>query len=51
MVKPLDSIKKLKTNYPIDIILYDSDLEHEVDNLSKSIDSLKADHRVQSICK
>lgn len=49
MVNLQDSNKRLKTNYPIDLILYDTDLETEVETLKQSIDTLKSGYRLQSI--
>lgn len=41
----------IKTNTPIDILMYDSALTNEVKDLEKSVVNLNTDYKLQSIGK
>lgn len=41
----------IKTNTPIDILMYDSALTNEVRDLEKSVVNLNTDYKLQSIGK
>ncbi|XP_013194903.1 bifunctional coenzyme A synthase isoform X2 [Amyelois transitella] len=49
ILKPLEATTKVKTNHPIDLILYDSNLSKEVDSLKSVVTSLKTDQVPKSI--
>ncbi|XP_059052187.1 bifunctional coenzyme A synthase [Achroia grisella] len=49
LLKPIELTKNIKTNYPIDLILYDSDLSKEVESLQHSIATLNAGSKLESI--
>lgn len=43
MLKPWDTLTKIKTNNPIQVIIFDKDLAKEADKLKLSIDNVKDD--------
>lgn len=51
MLKPSDTIKEIKTGYPIDMILYDSELAKEIDELKHAVSTVSNGYELQSIGK
>ncbi|XP_061716278.1 bifunctional coenzyme A synthase isoform X2 [Cydia pomonella] len=49
IIKPVDTVKNIRTYHPIDLLLYDNELSSEIEKLKKSVESLKTDYRIQSI--
>ncbi|XP_047030218.1 bifunctional coenzyme A synthase isoform X1 [Helicoverpa zea] len=49
MLKPSGTIKDIKTNYPIDMILYDSELDRDIDQLKSYIATLNTGCKLQSV--
>ncbi|KAL0838706.1 hypothetical protein ABMA28_016772 [Loxostege sticticalis] len=49
IVKPSEAVNTIKTNTPIDILMYDSALTNEVKDLEKSVVNLNTDYKLQSI--
>ncbi|XP_037294471.1 bifunctional coenzyme A synthase isoform X2 [Manduca sexta] len=49
MLRSSGSGKEIKTNYPIDLILYEKDLHKEVEMLKQSVVTLNSKHSLQSI--
>lgn len=49
MLKPSQLTEEIKTNYAIDMILYDSELAKEVEQLKASVTTIEDDCKLQSI--
>ncbi|XP_026736424.1 bifunctional coenzyme A synthase isoform X2 [Trichoplusia ni] len=49
MLKPSDTVKEIKTGYPIDMILYDSELAKEIDDLKHAVSTVTSGYELQSI--
>lgn len=49
ILRPNDRIKEIKTNHPIDLILYDNEMTAEVEKLKTSVVNVKSGYRIQSI--
>ncbi|XP_028166064.1 bifunctional coenzyme A synthase isoform X2 [Ostrinia furnacalis] len=49
MLKPTEAAKTIKTSKPIDILLYDSALTNELEDIKKSVATLNTDCKLQSI--
>ncbi|XP_072949345.1 bifunctional coenzyme A synthase isoform X2 [Epargyreus clarus] len=49
MLKPREAVKKIKTSYPIDIIMYDSELSEETDNLKQSVVNVQDKFHLQTV--
>ncbi|KAM3965113.1 bifunctional Phosphopantetheine adenylyltransferase - Dephospho-CoA kinase [Aphomia sociella] len=49
MLKPTEALKNIKTNHPIDILLYDSDLSNDIDNLQRSVVTLNTGSKLECI--
>lgn len=49
MLRSNESTKEIKTNHPIDLILYDKEMAEEVEKLKKSVVNVKSGYRIQSI--
>ncbi|RVE50887.1 hypothetical protein evm_004454 [Chilo suppressalis] len=49
MIKLTEKGNTIKTKYPIDILIYDSDLSKDIDDLKTSITTLGPEYRLQSI--
>lgn len=49
MLKPIETIKEITTKYPIDMILYDSELSKDIDRLKAKVATVENDYKLQSI--
>ncbi|XP_050350593.1 bifunctional coenzyme A synthase isoform X2 [Nymphalis io] len=49
MLKPRDTLTKIKTNYPIQLIMYDKELSKESDQLVNSLDNVQTEVLLQSL--
>ncbi|XP_075978098.1 bifunctional Phosphopantetheine adenylyltransferase - Dephospho-CoA kinase isoform X2 [Anticarsia gemmatalis] len=49
MLKPSEPKRDIKTNYPIDMILYDSELSKDIDQLKASVSTVRNNYKLQSI--
>lgn len=49
MLKPSETVKEIRTSFPIDLILYDSELSKDIDQLRASVSTINKDYKIQSI--
>ncbi|XP_073955843.1 bifunctional Phosphopantetheine adenylyltransferase - Dephospho-CoA kinase [Choristoneura fumiferana] len=49
IIRPDEPVKKIKTNHPIDLVLYDNELASDIDRLKQSVESVKSGYQLQSI--
>lgn len=51
MLKPNDALKNIKTSQQVDLILYDSDLAKDIDNLKHTIVTLSSGYQMHCLGK
>ncbi|KAI8436935.1 hypothetical protein MSG28_010361 [Choristoneura fumiferana] len=47
IIRPDEPVKKIKTNHPIDLVLYDNELASDIDRLKQSVESVKSGYQLQ----